>query len=146
MSTLEDLIKIVLGGLLAATIAPAINNWLGRLREREHLLYGKLVDRFMELEEMTGFITENLTGYKGFDQYKGEVLNTMRTVDSKSGLFVRYRDVNQAIRDFMNSAGWIVNKGGQFPTKEERHQVVQELLTHHGNLLKACDKELGRKR
>ncbi|MFN0021185.1 MAG: hypothetical protein ACKVP0_23300 [Pirellulaceae bacterium] len=149
MSNFEDLIKIVVSGISGAAIAliaAVINHRLGTSREREHLLYGKLVDKFIELEELTGFITERLVSFKGFGDYKEEVLNTMRTVDAKTGLFLRYKDVNQAIRDFMNSAGWMVSKGGQFATREERDQIVQELLTHHGNLLKACDKELGRKR
>ena len=149
MSNFEDLIKVVLGAVVGAAIAlitSLANHWLGRRREREHVLYGKLIDKFLELEEVTGFITERLAGYKGFDRYKEDVANALRTVDAKSGAFLRYGMVIQAIRDFMNAAGWIMSKGGQFPTREERDQAVQELGKHHRSLLKACDDILGREK
>jgi hypothetical protein len=148
MSNLEDLIKVVLGAVVGAAIAlitSLTNHWLGRRREREHVLYGKLIDKFLELEEVTGFITEQLTGYRGFDQYKEDVFMALRTMDAKSGAFRRYRKVNQAIRDFMNSAGGIMSKTSSFPTREERDQAVQELEAHHRSLLQACDDILGRK-
>ena len=109
------------------------------------MLFGKLADKFIELEELTGFVTENLAGYNGFDSYKEEVFKALRALDAKGCAFLRYQKVIQTIRDFRNSAGWILSKVGQFPSREERDQVVGELISHHRQLLEACDSVLGRK-
>jgi hypothetical protein len=98
-----------------------------------------------EWTELSGFVAENLAGHKPFDSYKEEVPNALRNPDAKSGSVLRYQKVVQPIRDFMNSAGWIVSKGARFPTCEERANAVEELESHHRQLLEACDGVLGRK-
>jgi hypothetical protein len=137
------LIPAVVGAAIAL-IAPILTSWLTLKRERRQQLWQRELQRFFELEELAGILTEALAGHGPLDQMADQLHSQMAQLKIATGKFRRYPQVAQAIRDFENSAGWILSRERRFDSRAEHDKVMKELESHYQALLKACDKVVGR--
>jgi hypothetical protein len=103
-----DLAKVLIPAVVGAAIAliaPMLTSWLTLKRERRQQLWQRELQRFFELEELAGTLTEALAGHGPLGAVADQLHAQLGQLRTGTGKFRRYPQVVQAIRDFENSAG-----------------------------------------
>lgn len=122
-----------------------LTQWLIGRRERSQILFIKKADRFRELEEVTGYLAEQVTRHADDESKADEIRNRFASLDTMCGAFQRYPAVLLGIRDFNKSASWLNSRKSGFETDDEYKNAVSDVGDKHKKLLAACDNELGHK-
>ena len=137
---LGQLPSVVVGGAIAFATVWITENQRTR-RERLKDLWQKESDRFFALEELAGKIVELLGSHLALEYIEKEASTPLVELNLCSGKFRRHRNVLQAIRDFHNRAGIVLDTKRHH---EDSREAVQDLEVAYDSLLKACDEVLKR--
>ena len=130
---------------IASIITLALNTRLTLNREKRRALWDKELERFVELEEVAGKITEDLMSHRCREEDDKEVFyQHMQYLRVAAGRFRRYPAVAQSIRCLSHDAGWYFGKDMKHESKEEYEEARNNLLESYSSLIKACDEALGR--
>jgi len=130
---------------LASMVSLLLNTKLTINREKRKILWSKEIDRFIELEENCGILTEYLLSYGYSDEEKKQKYrDNAQYIRIASGRFRRYQNVLQALRDFKNRAGIYISELGQQNTREEDEEYRSHIEKTFYSLINACDKAVDR--
>lgn len=137
---LGQLPSVVVGGAIAfATVWITENQRLRRDRLKDQ--WQKESDRFFVLEELAGKIAELLGSHLALEYIEKEVSIPLVELNMSAGKFRRHRGVLQAIRDFHNRAGQVLDIKRHH---EDAREAINELESAYDSLIKACDVVLQR--
>lgn len=133
----------LLGTLCAASIAAAasvitlfLNSRLTVNRERRLQLWQKELDRFFELEELAGRLTQQLGGHDSIENRGKELSQELEQLKIAAGRFRRYPEVREQILDLHNilmELLWLKQE------KEDYRSTQHKLEPQYRKLLRACD-------
>lgn len=130
---------------MASVVTLLLNTKLTINREKRKALWDKEIDKFIELEEIAGKITEDLLSYSCRDEDdKKEYYSNAAYLRIAAGKFRRYPEVLQALRDLSHSAGWYFSQDMKHETTEEFNKVRADLEESFNALIAACDNAIGR--
>jgi beta-phosphoglucomutase-like phosphatase (HAD superfamily) len=130
---------------VASIVTLLLNTKLTINREKRKALWDKEIDKFMELEEVAGQITEDLLSYRCRDEKeKQSYFEKAAYLRIAAGRFRRYPEVLQALRELNHSVGWYFSQDTKHESKEEYEQARSELENAFAALVTACDKAIGR--
>ncbi len=138
--------------LVAATIAAVasiisifINVYLTSTVQRKNRLWNKEFERFLELEERTGVLVEDLMRFGcRSDIEKNKFYERTQYLRDDAGRFRRYPDVIEALRKLNNDASWYFSQDMKHETKEEFYEARNNLESSFKDLLTAIDKVVKR--
>ena len=133
--------------LVSVITSSLLTQWLIGRRERSQILFSKIADQIRELEKVTGYLAEEVTGHGNLDAKADEIRDRFASLDTMCGTFRRYPTVLQSIRDFKQSASWLYSRKRKdvFETADEYKNAPSDVVDKHKKLLAACDNVLGRK-
>lgn len=87
------------------------------------------------VEELAGLLAESLSGgwIRGISEE--EAYASLRELHNLRGKLRKHSGLLQALRDFENSAGWILTIKGRFETSDERTSTLKELEERYQNVV-----------
>lgn len=141
-----------LATVIAASIAAVasvatliLNALLATTREKRKALWEKELERFFELEEKAGQLTEDLFSYRcRSDDEKKDFYANSQYLRDMVGRFLRYEEVANALRKFNQCANWYFSQDMKHESKKEFEDARRDLEDSHKGLLIACDRAIGR--
>lgn len=128
--------------LVASLVSLYVNSRLTLARERRQQLWQYDLEQIRGIEELAGRITELLSGYPSVEKLEGVFPGLVGQFEQTMGRLLRYRDLNQAMRDFHNAACRVYDSCLHH---EDARQDKQDLSETFKQLTKACDTVLKRK-
>lgn len=144
METLKTLLAVIVGGVITGIIQ-YINHRATKRSEYEQDIWRRQLDKFMELEDRLGLLTEWVGGYKNFEAHWNDCADECRAIERMMGSFRRYPGITQAIRDILHNARILISERGMF-AKPMRDEIVGELEQSFASFTHECDGVTGRKR
>lgn len=138
--------------IIAATIAALasiasliLSTRLTYDKEKRRILWVKEFDKFMELEETAGILTEDLLSYNcRTDEEKNEYYKKASFIRNSAGRFMRYPGVSKAIRELSHCAGWYFSQDMKHEGKEQYEEARADLERAYRGLVAECDKAMAR--
>lgn len=145
METLKTLLSVLVGGLITAVIE-YMNHRRTKRSEYEQDIWRRQLDRFMELEDRLGLLTEWVGGYKNAEDHWVNCADECRTIERMMGSFRRYTGVTQPIRDILQYAAILISERGMFGDPASRDELVRQLEERFASFTHVSDAITGRKR
>jgi len=129
--------EVVVGGNIIGgnNITQNVTNVFYQLPTQPHL---ELLEK---LKQTVGILTEQLESYDFKISHRERVVPHYEEAKTLSGKLREYPEVTQAVRDYLNSADWILHHNGRigFSSRERGDQAVGELRQHYQAVLDACN-------
>ena len=97
--------------------------WIFRAEQQERVKDPLLT----RVQEAAGQLAEALSGGNLRGLSEEEALGLLRELLELRGRLRKHSGLMQALRDFENTAGWLLRGKGGFDTLEERNETLQEL-------------------
>jgi hypothetical protein len=97
-----------------------------------------------EAKQTVGVLMEYLEGYNFPQTDQVRLIEYYQPIEELAGKLREHPTVNQALRNFLNTAGWIRHNRGRmnFPTQEEADQAIAELQQQYQAVVTACNRVL----
>ena len=148
LSSLKDWVGVV-AALVAACASIATLLLSARLqyrREQRKALWEQELRRFLELEEATGKLTEELLGFglRGQGDPTEVFASQHLWLKAAAGRFRRYPEVHRALIEFNHSCAEVFQIERGFGTLANFEQYDIQLQSAYQTLLNACDRALQR--
>lgn len=137
-------IAFMLFGSALTAIGSIVTVFVRTRARRADLVFERRVERLLELEKLAGHLTEYLGGHAPPGWEEDRLWSEYREMQRMSGSFRRYEAITQAVRNFRNRAGRILQQGGRdaFETREQSEEAVEELRQEWRYLTTAIDEAL----
>lgn len=134
-----------LASVLSALISGGASIYLvGRKRDRERRqeLWRDKKEEVQRLERWAGYLVEQLSGHAQNQDSADTLYEAFNEVEAVKHILRRHSELAQAIRDFVNTAGFILEEAQQ----EERRELRRELQEKYDILIDLCDNVLNQDR
>ncbi len=144
---MKEVLLVLVGGVVAV-LSSLATQWYSHKKDKEKTVWNRHMEKIMELEEKAGDLTEYLCGYRSFpwsEDTKDKLKNYLEQINSISGGFRRYSELNQSARDFINSSQIIMEikmLEGRFKSLKEEKELTNNLNSNFKALIETCDKVL----
>jgi hypothetical protein len=138
LEMIANLIGTLVGGCLAIVGSAVTQLIIGRRERKQQILLRKL-DRFFRLEDLAGEITEIVGSYQS-DPGDVRLKDKLNVLLTQAGMFRRYPEVKQAVRDLHNCANRLL---AERRNGDDDRQARREIEQKYTTFLRACDEVIG---